>query len=307
MIDFDYDALAALAEVAREGSFEAAARALNVTQSAVSQRIKQLEERLGAILIVRGRPCVPTEYGLQLCRHVDHVLLLEHELKRLIGSTVPNRDAHAAVLRVVVNTDSLSTWFPAVVYRALEEINVHLEIMTDDQEHSASRLKSGEALAALTSNAEPIQGFRMVPLGAMQYMSVASPSYIEKYLGQGVTADALKAAPSIVFDRKDLLPHQWLEEAFGEAHILHGSMIPSYEGYLACLLNGTGWGMMPTGTVQPYIDAGELVELVPDRRVHTSLYWQSSARGTEVFRLLSEIVTSEADKRLIPQTLAVTD
>ena len=57
-MQFDYPLLEALAAVAREGTFEAAARSLNITQSAVSQRVKLLEEKAGAVLIVRGRPCV---------------------------------------------------------------------------------------------------------------------------------------------------------------------------------------------------------------------------------------------------------
>ena len=46
---FDYAALEALATVLREGSFERAARRLHVTPSAISQRIKQLEERAGQV------------------------------------------------------------------------------------------------------------------------------------------------------------------------------------------------------------------------------------------------------------------
>ena len=49
----DYSALSALAAVIREGSFERAAQSLHVTPSAVSQRIRLLEERLGCALVVR--------------------------------------------------------------------------------------------------------------------------------------------------------------------------------------------------------------------------------------------------------------
>ena len=54
----DYAALAALAAVIREGSFERAASALHVTPSAVSQRIRSLEERVGCALVVREQPCL---------------------------------------------------------------------------------------------------------------------------------------------------------------------------------------------------------------------------------------------------------
>lgn len=76
----DYPALAAVAAVVREGSFERAAERLGVTPSAVSQRVRALEERLGSILIVRGQPCVATDLGRRLCAHVDQVQLLEADL-----------------------------------------------------------------------------------------------------------------------------------------------------------------------------------------------------------------------------------
>ena len=77
----DYPSLAAVAAVVREGSFERAARALNVTPSAISQRVKQLEERLGSVLIIRGQPCTATATGRLLCSHMEHVGLLEQELR----------------------------------------------------------------------------------------------------------------------------------------------------------------------------------------------------------------------------------
>jgi LysR family transcriptional regulator (chromosome initiation inhibitor) len=77
----DYPSLAALAAVVREGSFERAARVLNVTASAVSQRVKLLEERLGSVLVVRGQPCSATDAGRLLCRHVERVGMLEQDLQ----------------------------------------------------------------------------------------------------------------------------------------------------------------------------------------------------------------------------------
>ena len=52
----DYPLLEAVAALDREGSFEGAARALHVTSSAISQRVKLLEERVGTPLVVRGGP-----------------------------------------------------------------------------------------------------------------------------------------------------------------------------------------------------------------------------------------------------------
>jgi len=299
MIDFDYVALNALAAVVREGSFDAAAKTLNVTQSAVSQRIKQLEERVGAILIVRGRPCVPTDFGLQLCRHVDHVLLLEHEIKKDMQADAGGT-TKAAVLRIVVNNDSLATWFPSVVRRAQKEVNAHLEILSDDQGHSLDHLKSGEAFAALTSTEQNVQGFRRTALGDMEYVAIATNEFCKRELEGGVTLESLCQAPSILFDKKDQLPHQWLTRAFGETTDMNAVMMPSYEGYMACINNGAGWGMMPTVTAARQLRAGQLVELVPDTRINIPLYWHSTTQGAELFRKLASIVADEARKRLAP-------
>ncbi len=77
----DYGSLAAVAAVVREGSFDRAAIALGVTASAVSQRVRALEERLGSVLIVRGQPCTATSAGARICAHVERVRLLEGALE----------------------------------------------------------------------------------------------------------------------------------------------------------------------------------------------------------------------------------
>jgi len=297
MIDFDYVALNALAAVVREGSFDGAARTLNVTQSAVSQRIKQLEERVGAILIVRGRPCVPTDFGLQLCKHVDHVLLLEHEIKKGMQADAGGT-TKAAVLRIVVNADSLATWFPSVIKRAQKELNAHLEVLSEDQEHSVNHLKSGDAFAALTATDQNVQGFRRSSLGDMEYVAVCTPDFQRRELVDGIDLDRLSQAPSILFDRKDQLPYQWLTAAFGESVDLNSVTIPSFEGYMSCITNGTGWGMMPTVSVARQIKSGQLIELVPEKRIKIPLYWHSSTQGAELFRKLASIVADEARKKL---------
>ena len=59
----DYKLLKALAAVLDAGGFEKAAQHLNLTQSAVSQRIRLLEDQIGAILLTRTSPPVATEAG----------------------------------------------------------------------------------------------------------------------------------------------------------------------------------------------------------------------------------------------------
>jgi len=298
-MQFEYPLLEALAAVVREGTFEAAARSLNITQSAVSQRVKLLEERTGAILITRGRPCVATEYGQQLYRHVEQVQLLEHDLRKDLTSIENPSSGIPAVIRIAVNMDSLATWFPDAIQRAGSELNLNFDIIPDDQEHTAERLRSGEALAAVTTEANPLHGCRRVPLGAMEYLAIAAPRFIANNFRDGVSREAISKATHLVFDRKDSLPQQWLLNAFGESAPIAGHMLPSLSGYLACCRNGAGWGMMPRISVEPYLDDGSLVEFFPGTSVLVPLYWQSSGHGSEIMKVLSSIVVEVARKHLI--------
>lgn len=294
-MDFDYDSLAMLSAVVRTGSFDSAAKLLKVTQSAVSQRIKQLEDRVGSVLIIRGRPCVASEDGLLLCQHFEQVSLLRHEvLEQLSGDDGKFRGN----VRIAVNSDSLATWFPEVVELAENDLHLRLEIVPDDQEFTEERLRSGDALAIVTSANSSIPGCKNFPLGSMEYMAVASKAYATEFLGDDVNLENLSKSPSIRFDRKDTLPQQWMEKAFGETAQLSAHFIPSYEGHLLCCRRGIGWVMMPNEAVQRFVESGELIELVPNVRVTTPLYWHTRAQSSGILQRLSEVVLKVAGKRL---------
>lgn len=299
-MDFDYDALSALAAVVREGRFDAAAKSLNVTQSAVSQRIKQLEERVGSVLIVRGRPCVPTEAGLQMCRHLEQVQLLQHELAEQLSSFGSTNASSVATVRISVNNDSLASWFPTVIKRASQELGVRFDILPDDQEHTETNLKSGEALAVVTSEEKPVQGCRRISLGAMEYIAVAAPDFYRANFHAGVTVATIAGSECLAFDRKDTIQDQWMMICFGETVGVSLHHVPSYEGYLACCLNGTAWGLVPAIAGAPYIARGELVELFPGKSVRVSLHWQASTQSSEILRRLSDLVLEVARENLMP-------
>ncbi len=293
-MDFDYDSLVVLAAVVRTGSFDAAAKSLNVTQSAVSQRIKQLEERVGSILIQRGRPCVATEDGMLLCQHHEQIELLRHELSQQLSLTGNGRRTAGIKLRIAVNSDSLATWFPSVVKRAADDLGLWLEVIPDDQEFTEERLRSGDALAVVTTSDASVAGCSAISIGSMDYLAVASPEFVAKYFADGVSARALSAAPAIRFDRKDSLPGQWMVQAVGEDLKVSHHDMPSYEGHLLCARQGIGWAMMPSLTVGGMVDAGELVELVPGERIDMPLYWQTRSQASTTLRELSNVVAEVA-------------
>lgn len=302
MSRIDYDSLAILAAVVREGSFEGAARSMQVTQSAVSQRIKQMEEKVGVVLVARGRPCLPTDAGLQFCRHFEQVTLLQQELGERMSALVGGRDGGAATIRLAVNNDSLATWFPNLIKRASQELGIRFDILPDDQEHTEVSLKSGDALAVITTLETPVQGCRRISLGSMDYIAVASPEFFQAKFVGGVSLDALRKAPCLAFNRKDTIQDLWMTLCFGETVPVSTHFVPSYEGYIACCRNGVAWGLVPSLAAMPLVKRGELVELSPGKEVKVSLHWQASMLSSEILTRLGDLVLEEAKKHLVPDS-----
>ena len=207
----DYAGLEALAAVVREGSFERAARKLHVTPSAVSQRIKLLEERVGQVLVLRGQPCSGTDAGRRLCLHLEQVALLENDLRRKNPELVPEGQTALPTLKLAVNADSLSTWFMDAMSAFTRDGNELLDISIDDQDHTAKRIREGEVLAAVTATSSAIPGCNTWPLGRMRYVAAASPDFIRRYLKDGITPEAMARTPMMSYGRKDSLQDHWLQ------------------------------------------------------------------------------------------------
>jgi DNA-binding transcriptional LysR family regulator len=90
---YDRAQLAALSAVVDTGSFESAARELHLTPSAVSQRVRSLENVAGAVLVRRTRPCVATSAGEHLVRLARQVAELEADTEAVLHQ----RDVHATL------------------------------------------------------------------------------------------------------------------------------------------------------------------------------------------------------------------
>ena len=286
----DYAGLEALAAVVREGSFERAAHKLHVTPSAISQRVKQLEERVGQVLILRGTPCTGTDAGRRLCLHVEQVALLENELRRANPALMPDTQAPAPAVKLAVNADSLSTWFMDAMTAFTAGGNEVLDIRIDDQEHTAQRLREGEVLAAVTATGTPIAGCNTWPLGTMRYVAAASPGFVARHFSGGLApqalAQALSNAPLMAFDRKDRLQDQWMQ--------MHGlttsrrhpprHFLPSNFAYVRACENGMGWGMHPTVLIETQLAHGVLVDFAPGMTMDVPMYWahpRSAQAGLE--------------------------
>ncbi len=298
----DYAALAALAAVVREGSFERAARVLHVTPSAVSQRVRLLEERVGCALVVRGQPCTATDTGRRLCQHVDHVRLLEQDLHGALPALAPDSAAGTprVPLPLAVNADSLATWFaaPLAAFAAEAPVLVHLSV--DDQDHTADWLRSGAVLAAVTGTARPATGCHSQPLGAMRYVAAASPAFVQRHFVGGVGAAALAAAPSLVFNPKDDLQDRWVRRLCHRSVELPRHTLPSPQAFATAALAGMGWGLHPLALVAPLLADGRLVELVPGTPLDVPLHWQHARAATALVDALGRQLLDAACAALLP-------
>lgn len=300
----DPAALQALAAVVREGSFERAARRLHVTPSAVSQRIRALEERAGAVLVVRGTPCTATTLGARLCRHAERLAALDAELRaQLPELAVEDRDGDAAApqptLPIAVNADSLATWFVPALAAFGTSGTTLVQVRVDDETHTAEALRRGEVLAAVCARARPVQGCRVTPLGALRYRATASPDFVARHFARGVGVRTLARAPCLRFDRKDELQARWVQREFGRTPEMPQHALPSTESFVMATLLGLGWALNPEPLVASHLAAGRLVELRPDTPLDQPLYWQASRLGTpELERLTREVLA--AARSLIP-------
>jgi LysR family transcriptional regulator (chromosome initiation inhibitor) len=289
----DYASLSAVAVVVREGSFERAARALNVTPSAISQRVKQLEDRLGGVLIVRGQPCSATEMGRLICRHVEQVGMLEHELHGTLPRLLAGGSADERVtIRVAVNADSLGTWFIRAMAAFLGADRALLDVAIDDQEHTQQWLRAGDVLAAVTADSRPLQGCDGVALGKLKYCAVASPEYVRRHFPEGVTAAALATAPSLKFNPKDRLQAQWVRGICRRDVDVPAHWLPSTQAFIDASVAGIGWAMNPQSLVAAHLRDGSLVELVPGRLLSVPLYWQHTRLQMPMLARLTKAVVS---------------
>lgn len=299
MSKLDYAALAALAAVVQQGSFERAARTLHVTPSAVSQRIRLLEERVGCALVVREHPCRATEVGQRLCRHVDQVRLLEHALHSELPALAPAPEARVR-LPVAVNADSLATWFMPAVAAFAAQAPVLLDLLVDDQEHTAEWLRSGAVLAAVTARAQPVVGCNTRPLGAMRYLAVAAPAFVAQHFGAGVGPASLERAPSLLFSLKDALQAQWVQRLCHCEVELPYHLLPSTHAFVDAALGGMGWGLHPQALIAPLLASGQLVELVPGRPLDVPLHWQHARAASTLLDGLSRQIVAAAKVALLP-------
>ncbi len=275
MRTFDSDALECLAAIVEEGGFERAAIRLSVTQSAVSQRLRALEAQVGTVLLVRSRPIKPTSAGRLLIKHAMQMRLLRADLETDLQDLTPGNNAMREEDRIAiaVNADSIATWaLPAL--GALVSDGLPLEIIADDQDFTHEWLREGQVLGCVTTLKQALRGCKVLPLGAMQYVAVASPAYAAAHCAQGLTPHNFRHIPFVAFNRKDDLQTEFVGLACGLRRVaLSQRFVPSSEGQVRAVLAGWGASVVPELQVQHLLSSGALVDLAPQVRLPVNLYW----------------------------------
>jgi LysR family transcriptional regulator (chromosome initiation inhibitor) len=289
--------LAAFAMVLREGSFEAAARRLHLTPSAISQRIKQLEERLGQVLLQRTTPCQATAAGKTLARFTGQLALLEAEMLGELGATATPWLAPVR-MPIVVNADSLDSWFLGVFDNPSLKDRICFDVRVEDQDHSAALLREGSVMAAVSASPAAVQGCTVESLGVMRYRAVASTRFATRYFPNGVDEESLTHAPMLAFNQKDGLQLRFIELFSSQALALQTHFIPSTHGFVDVARLDLGWGMMPEHFVSTPLATGELVEIAPGRWLDVPLFWHRWRLNSPALNALSEAVHLAAAESL---------
>lgn len=245
---------------------------------------------MGRVLLVRSKPIVVTESGaavLRLARQFDALAVsLSQELA--VGADAAAR----TTIPLAVNADSLATW----VLPALSAVEgVSLEFHREDQEHTTSYLRDGTVMAAITSEATPVQGCTVEPLFVTRYQPCASRSFVERWFPRGVSRAALAVAPVVEFDRKDELQRHYLAKRGAGDATPPRSLVPASADFVTAVRLGYGWGMVPEAQRR---DAGGDVVAIDERGIDVPLYWQQwNLRSPALDRVRDALLTASARLR----------
>lgn len=298
MLPFQFDHLRTLTALVDEGSFEGAAQRLHVTASAVSQRVRALEQSTGKVLVQRTNPVRTTDAGEVVLRHARQVVLSDEGT--LAELRADGQGSGYVAVPLAVNADSLATWFLDALAELAEGLDAAFEIHREDQEHTATLLRTGRVMAAITSAPEAVQGCSVAGLGTMRYRAVCAPGFDARHLEGRGAPELLPGAPVVNFDRRDDLQDRFLRELTGREADGPRHYLPASEDFARTVVLGLGWGVLPEQQCTAELAQGRLVELAPDRPVDVRLHWQRWNLRSPVLDRVTDTVRAVAADHLHP-------
>ncbi|MDY4594055.1 MAG: LysR family transcriptional regulator ArgP [[Pasteurella] aerogenes] len=289
MKNIDYKSLRLLNLVIQEQGFEKAAKKSPITQSAISQRIRQLEKDLNQLLLTRTIPPKPTEYGKKLLGLLHQVDLLEY-------STLTDK-MNSVSLPLAINADSLATWFLPALEKVLENNLIKIHIILDDETRNLDHLLNGEVVGAISTQQKPINGGTSDHIGTFEYILVSTPQFAEKYFPSGVTKDSLLKAPIVSFQKNSDSHITFLQDFFNIPHgYLITHVVPSSEAYTQLILQNSACCMIAKQQIKPLLENGSVVNLIPDLIQYKKLYWHKYDLQSEIMENITEQILTNAKK-----------
>jgi DNA-binding transcriptional LysR family regulator len=271
-----------LQAIAAAGSFAGAARSLNVVPSALTYRVRQMEDALDVLLFDRSsRQARLTEAGAELLREGARVLgdidAIANRVKRVATGWEPQFTIAVDSIIDVATVMELCEAFLAP--RPPTRLRLRAETLSG----TLDALASGEADLALgvVLTAVTTATLHRQPLGRIDYVFAVAPHHALAHAGEPITDDIVREHRAVAIADSTrrgsgltigLLPGQ---DVF---------TVWSMTAKLDAQIRGLGAGFLPTNLAQPYIDAGRLVAKKvarPEHHVDVSYAWRTSGRRSE--------------------------
>lgn len=281
--------LLAFVTVAREGSFTRAAAKLSVTQSAVSQSIRGLEERLQIRLLTRTtRGVAPTTAGDRLIQAIGHRF---DEIEAELDALTELRDKPAGTVRITCGESVLrTTLLPKLtpILREYPDIKLEFDMNYGFRDIVADRFDAGVRLGN-TIDKDMIA----VPIGPPLHMAVvASPSYFAAHpiplIPHDLTAHCcinqrmLTSGGLYVWDFER---HGLQVNVRVDGSLIFNTAPPQIDAALA----GLGIALLPEDEVMAHIEAGHLMRVLEDwcpEFAGYHLYYPSRRQPSPAFSLV---------------------
>lgn len=263
-------------EVYRQRSLTAAARALHLTQPAVSQHIAGLEAAIGRSLFLReATGVVPTAAAEELAADIGDKLDVA---EAALASARARSDEVAGSIQIIGHADFLSEVVaPRLVPLLQAGMKVRLQAGGGDM--TKHMLLEGHCDLGITAFASEEKRLRCEPMRTEPVLAVAAPDVVKRLQAAQDLGDAIAAEPLLAYNFERPLIEQWLH-ANG---LQRGTPSPALIGQdlrtlKSLLVSGFGWSALPLYLCSDAIDSGALAEIPPPVErtlLHYYLVWSA--------------------------------
>lgn len=257
-----YADLLAFVTVAGQLNFSRAAEELGVSPSALSQTVKQLEERLGARLLHRTtRSVALTEAGERLLRRARPALA---ELDGAVDDVIRSRDRPAGVVRLRSGRLAFRTYVEphlAAFHAAYPDIVLDVTIDSAVADIVAGGFDVGFTIGEVIE--KDMIGVRIGP--DLRHVAVAAPLYLESHGRPETPRDLLSHRCLRWRWPGQSMPYKWeffADGAWFEVEVAGPLIVTEHHLLLKAALDGMGIAFMPDVEVKDLVSNGDLVPLL---------------------------------------------